>query len=164
MRRALLVFCVVTFGACGDDDGASFEQRLVAAQVRVVEATCRCLWTDALREQCLDDAMKVAAIRCRPDDAARFSDRYPAYASCLAENAEREARCIEEAGCSLDVVECAQDALASCGPVPDDLEPTLSRCLPAFTCETGQSIALKRRCDGVSDCFDRSDEDGCDED
>ena len=42
------------------------------------------------------------------------------------------------------------------------LEPTISRCINAFLCEDRlRCIVTDSVCNGVSDCFDDSDEGGC---
>lgn len=162
MRRALLLYFSILV-ACADDDpsGAPYERRVAAAEERVVEAICACLWTSELRDQCLEDTEKYLESKCATPTANAFSTKYKVYASCLADTAEQQARCIEEADCKFSDARCARDAFAECGPVPADLAAELSGCLPPFICATGQKIALTHRCNGVPDCFDRSDEADC---
>jgi hypothetical protein len=162
MRRACLL-CFSILVACANDDptGASYERRVAAAEERVVEAICACLWTEELRDQCLMDTEKYLESKCVPQAARAFAAQYKAYAACLANTAEEQARCIEEADCKFHEADCARDALAECGPVPVNLASELAVCLPPFICATGQNIALTHRCNGVVDCFDRSDEAGC---
>jgi hypothetical protein len=162
MRRACLLSFSIFLAACGNDDpsGAAYEQRIAAAEERVVEAICACLWTEQLRNQCFEDSKKYLESECKPATAQAFASKHKAYAVCLADTIEQQARCIEEAECALLDAGCARDVLAECGPVPADAAQ-FAICLPPFICATGQKIALNRRCNGENDCFDRSDEADC---
>lgn len=163
MRRASLLLSFTILAACGDDDPsvAAYERRIAAAEERVVAAICACLWTEELRTQCHADTEKYLKSDCLPELAQSFSTKYRAYAACLADSVEHQARCIEEADCKFHDAGCGRDAWLECGPPPADLGAELEVCLPPFTCATGQRVELTHRCDGVADCFDRSDEADC---
>lgn len=162
MRPAWLCLLALGLAACGEDDGGTenYESRILAAEARATDALCACSWSDRLRDQCVlyRDA---AHSGCTPELSARLANEQPGYVECIAHMTEVNARCLEETECDTRVSTCVLDVRLDCGPVPENLDPSLSPCLPTFRCNVGQEVSLDRRCDGQTDCFDGSDEDGC---
>ncbi len=165
MRRTwFVIFVGVLSAGCGDDDGTTaYEARVEAAQARVADATCACA-PAPVREQCARYAGVGLDADCSAEVAAALAEEHPVYAECLAHGYELYARCLEEASCGGGKrASCAHDPYTDCGPVPADLNPAATTCLPRFQCDTGQHVSLNRRCNGQRDCFDGSDEAGCPE-
>jgi len=151
--------------AVGCDDGGRdtppYEARVEAAHARVIEATCACAWSTRLREQCLRYETSGLAQGCGDELAARLAAEQSSYAECAADTTELYARCLEETDCDARSANCTLDVRVDCGPVPETIDPTLRVCLPRYRCPVGQEVSLDRRCNGIFDCFDHSDEVGC---
>ncbi len=147
---------------CDDTDGVSpdYQARVQAARERVMDATCACAWSQHLREQCLlyvDARLKA----CTPELAQKFAQQQASYAECIADATERHARCLEETDCTTRADTCTLDVRLDCGPVPQKIDAAVTVCLPRYRCQIGQEVSLSQRCDGQPDCFDQSDEIGC---
>ena len=159
----LWFFGLVSVVACADQQGVSpnYQARVQAARERATDATCACAWSEHLHQQCLLYA-NAGLKACTPELAQRFAQEQAGYADCIADATERHARCLEETDCNARADACTLDVRLDCGPVPEQIEADLTVCLPRYRCQVGQEVSLDRRCDGQADCFDKSDEVGCD--
>jgi len=164
MRRIWLGFGM-GWAALGCNDGGqrapAYEARVEAAHARIMEATCACSWSTRLRDQCLRYESSGLEAGCDEALSERLAAEEAAYAECVAHSTELYARCLESTDCDARSATCALDVRLDCGPVPDALDPALAVCLPHFRCQIGQEVSLDRRCNGIVDCLDRSDERGC---
>lgn len=162
-----LLLLTINIGAaalgCGhsSEDSPDYEARLQAAQSRVTDATCACAWSDRLRDQCLRYASSGLNGGCTDALAADFSAQHASYAACIAHTTELHARCLEETDCDARSATCRADVRLDCGPIPEQIDPALTVCLPRYRCQVGQEVTLDRRCNGTYDCIDHSDEAGC---
>lgn len=158
-----VMLAALAFGGCDGQTGTSpdYQARVQAARERATDALCACAWSAHLREQCLKYA-NASQKACTPELAQRFADEQSRYADCVVDATERHARCLEETDCNARSDTCMLDVRLDCGPAPKNIDADLTVCLPRYRCHIGQEVSLDQRCDGQADCFDKSDEMGCD--